>query len=120
MTWSSVLPGTTAMTASPSRTRVPSTDASRPTRLIQPSRVSTTLVFSLDDVRLLVELGRVLARAHARAPAVAVLLAQRVQLVLDDAPQLLARCQDRLDLLGLAFFSCSSSRIFLISIWAMR
>ncbi len=41
-----MLAGTTAITSSPSRTRVPSTDASRPTRLIQPSRVSTTLVFS--------------------------------------------------------------------------
>src|SRR5262249_7122765 len=46
ITWSSVLPGTTAMTSSPSRTRGPSTDARRPTRFIPPSRVRTTLVFS--------------------------------------------------------------------------
>ena len=55
----------------------------------------------LDDVGFRVELRRLLAAGQLGPPAVAELFAQRLQLVLDDAPELLLRAQDRLDLLRL-------------------
>jgi hypothetical protein len=100
-TWSRVLPGITATTSSPSRTRVDSTAASRPTRLSHPSRVSTTLVFSRtmyasslnvstsssDAIRVLRRSGNFSASASS-SPRMT-------------APQLLLGREERLDPLGL-------------------
>ena len=115
-----MLPGTTASTPSPSRTRVPSTDASRPTRLIQPSRVSTTLVFSLTMYASSSNSGVSSPEASCVLAAVAVLLAQLGHLVLDRRSTASFPKRSIASIFSACFvFSASSSRIFWISIWAI-
>ena len=82
-------------------TRVVSIDASRPTRLIQPSRVSTTFVFSrtmyASSSKSSTSSSEAM-RVLRRSPNFSI---ERFHLVLDDAPQPPLRREDRLDLLGL-------------------
>ena len=93
-----VLPGSTAITVSPSRTRVDATSFTSFCRFTQPSRDTMHDVVFLDDEVFGRVLGLAFVARNARPARIAVLLLDFLDLDADDVPAAVLVLQQRVDL----------------------